>query len=148
MPVIRKPACYVGVELHKCKKQKLSLSCSLSGITTQIALYAYSIKSFVREQECIMPLTTSHCVMLTLNQWMFCTKQAGDCVQGAFSSETNIKPCLWCVGVQPFSVTRRLLCYSNVTQERSGTENMEERNWRRLKRDRTFQRHPGINISH
>lgn len=74
------------------------------------------------------PLTTNRSVMLSQYQWIHCMRQDEDCVQGTSFSETNIRPCLWCVGVQPFSVTWRLLCYSNVRQERVSGEKMEERN--------------------
>lgn len=59
---------------------------------------------------------------------MYCNsvEQAKDCAEHALRSNKNTRPCLWSVGLQPFSITRRLLCYSNVRQERSCCEKMEE----------------------
>lgn len=69
---------------------------------------------------------------LSINE---CTVTVWNKLRIVYRAETNIQGLVYgSVGVQPFSVTRRLLCYSNVTQERRSREKMEERDTQRGQR--------------
>lgn len=69
---------------------------------------------------------------LSINE---CTVTVWNKLRIVYRAETNIQGLVYgSVGVQPFSVTRRLLCYSNVTQERRSREKMEERDAQRGQR--------------